>query len=61
MTSIRAIQLIKGQEEGSANDILEAWQYAYDTGMIYRMEGWYGRKMLSLINAGRIKTNVKSI
>lgn len=34
--------------------ILSAWQYLVDTGLAWRLQGWYGRTANDLINAGYI-------
>lgn len=57
MTIIRAVQLIRGDFEASSAEILDAWQFLYDTGAIYKLPGYFGRQMLQLINAGRVRTN----
>ena len=33
---------------------LEAWQVLHDTGIGYRLQGWYGRALRSLLSAGLI-------
>ena len=34
--------------------ILSAWQYLVDTGLAWRLQGWYGRTANQLINDGYI-------
>lgn len=34
------------------DQIHEAWQYLIDTGMAWRLQGWYGRTAASLIERG---------
>ena len=34
---------------------IEAWQYLHDTGLAYRLQGWYGRMARDLINEGIIE------
>jgi hypothetical protein len=31
---------------------LEAWQYLIDTGMVWKLQGWYGRTAKRLIDEG---------
>ena len=51
MTSFEAILTI---EEGSADDeiLLEAWQILIDEGVVWHLQGWYGRTASSLIAEG---------
>lgn len=31
-----------------------AWQHLHDTGLAYRLQGWFGRTATQLIDAGEI-------
>lgn len=31
---------------------IQAWQYLIDTGVVWRLQGWYGRNAQSLIDDG---------
>jgi len=35
--------------------IIEAWQYLHDTGLAYKLQGWFGRTAHDLIEQGIIK------
>ena len=41
-------------EAESEEQIIEAWQYLHDTGLAYRLQGWFGREAQSLIENGII-------
>lgn len=54
MTQFRAVGLAEGFIEGSEKEILRAWQYLHDTGLAYRLQGWFGRTAMQLLKAGLI-------
>ena len=41
-------------EAESEEQIIEAWQYLHDTGLAYKLQGWFGREAQSLIENGII-------
>lgn len=38
----------------SEEQIIEAWQYLHDTGLAYKLQGWFGRAAQHLIERGII-------
>ena len=53
MTDYKAVALAEGFEEASSEEqLLEAWQHLIDTGLAWRLQGWFGRQANSLIEAG---------
>ena len=42
-------------EGASEEDQLQAWQYLVDTGLVWKLQGWYGRAASQLIEQGYIK------
>ncbi len=36
-------------------EIIEAWQLLHDTGLAYKMQGWFGRVAKSLLDRGMIQ------
>jgi hypothetical protein len=45
--------------EGSPSDVepdeyIEAWQYLVDTGLAWRLQGWFGRNAWAMINHGLV-------
>lgn len=39
-------------EPESEEQVLEAWQHLIDTGLAWRLQGWFGRTARQLIEAG---------
>ena len=39
----------------SEADMLKAWQHLVDTGLAWKLQGWFGRRATDLINEGLIK------
>lgn len=54
ITDYRAVGLAEGFEEGTEGEIIEAWQHLHDTGLAYRLQGWFGRTASNLIEQGVI-------
>ena len=52
MTDTRAILLAEGIEEGDEETIIAAWQHLIDTGICWRLQGWFGRTATTLIEDG---------
>lgn len=44
-------------ESHTEEEILAAWQYLVDTGLAWKLQGWYGRTAVRLIEAGWITLN----
>jgi len=47
-----ATGLAEGFIEGTEEEVLEAWQYLIDTGIVWTLQGWFGRTAQQLIDAG---------
>lgn len=39
-------------EPESEEQVIEAWQHLIDTGMVWKLQGWFGRNAMRLIEAG---------
>ena len=55
MDNFRATGLAEGFIEAESEEqIIEAWQHLHDTGLAYKLQGWFGRTAQQLINDGII-------
>ena len=53
MDNIRAVGLIEGFEfADTEDDMVEAWQFLIDNGMVWKLQGCYGRAARELIDSG---------
>ena len=58
MDSYTATGLAEGWiPSDNEDEIIEAWQYLYDTGLAYQLQGWFGRTAQDLLNNGIITNN----
>ncbi len=54
MDNYRAVALAEGFEEGTQEEVIEAWQHLHDTRLAYQLQGFFGRTAVGLIDAGVI-------
>ena len=59
LTIYRAVGLAEGFEEGTEEEVIEAWQYLHDTGEAYNLQGWFGRTAQYLIQEGVINGHTR--
>ena len=53
MTDYQAVALAEGFEEATSEEqLIDAWQHLIDTGLAWKLQGWFGRQAKSLIEAG---------
>ena len=57
MDTFTAISIIEGIEEAEEFEIIDAWQYLIDTGVVWSLQGWYGRTAQDLIETGMCYLN----
>lgn len=55
MNDYLAVGLAEGWHDADNEaQIIEAWQHLHDTGLAYRLQGWFGRTAQQLIAQGVI-------
>ena len=53
MTDYLATGIAEGFEQAESEEqVIEAWQYLIDTGLAWRLQGWFGRTAKGLIDSG---------
>ncbi|MEC7116347.1 MAG: hypothetical protein VXW76_07275 [Actinomycetota bacterium] len=52
MNPTKAILIAEGTEPASDEVIIQAWQYLIDTGLVWTLQGWFGRAAQQLITEG---------
>ena len=57
MDTIRAKNIIDGYERANKELLLQAYQHLIDSGIVWSMQGSYGRHALRLINEGFCEPN----
>ena len=56
MNNYEAIGLAEGFIEAESEEqVIEAWQYLHDTGLAYKLQGWFGRNAQRLLEQGIIQ------
>ena len=61
MNDYRAVGLAEGWiHTNDENEIIDAWQYLHDTGLAYRLQGWFGRTAKDLLEQGLI-THIEKV
>jgi len=54
MNTYLATGLAEGFEQGTEQEVIAAWQYLHNTGLAYKLQGWFGRTAKQLIEQGII-------
>lgn len=53
--TLQDISIVEGLEDSDIDEQLAAWQRLVDTGLAWKLQGWYGRAAIQLIEQGLIK------
>ena len=54
MNPMEAIAVAEGCVEVEEEEYVEAWQFLLDTGLVWQLQGWFGRTAVPMIEAGQI-------
>ena len=55
MNPLEAIGIAEGFVKADSEEkYVEAWQYLLDTGLVWSLQGWFGRTAVAMIEAGQI-------
>lgn len=52
MTSYEAIMIAEGDQPSTEETYTEAWQYLINTGLCWKLQGWFGREATRMIEEG---------
>jgi len=56
MTDFEATGLAEGFIAAESEEqVIDAWQHLHDTGLAYKLQGWFGRTAQSLLEQGIIQ------
>jgi hypothetical protein len=56
MTPYLAVGIAEGFEPPESEEqVIEAWQFLVDSGLAWRLQGWFGRTATDMIDQGLIK------
>lgn len=55
MDDCTAVMIAEGVEDAEWDTQLAAWQHLVDTGLAWRLQGWFGRTADALIKRGLLK------
>lgn len=54
MDTFKAVMICEGEEDSTGSEFLEAWASLIKTGVVWQLQGWYGRGAKAFIEKGLI-------
>lgn len=58
MSDYEAVGLAEGFIEGNEEEVISAWQRLVDTGLAWKLQGFFGRTASRLIDEGIIQAGI---
>ena len=52
MDNLTAINICEGSQDATEDEVVAAWQHLIDTGLVWQLQGFYGRMAHELIEHG---------
>jgi len=52
MDNLTAILICDGSQDATEDEVVAAWQHLIDTGLVWQLQGFYGRMARELIEHG---------
>lgn len=52
LNPMNAVGMAEGWIEADPDQVIEAWQYLIDSGLAWKLQGWFGRTASTLIGQG---------
>jgi hypothetical protein len=52
MDTFTACMICEGEQEATPDETIAAWQFLIDTGVVWQLQGFYGRTAHDLIRDG---------
>lgn len=52
MDNFTAINICEGLQDACEEEVISAWQHLIDTGLVWQLQGFYGRMARELIEHG---------
>jgi hypothetical protein len=49
MDNLTAINICEGSQDATEDEVVAAWQHLIDTGLVWQLQGFYGRMARELI------------
>ena len=56
-----AVRIVEGLEEANETEQLAAWQLLVDTGLVWQLQGSFGRRAANLIEEGLISNEQATV
>ena len=56
MNTFDAVMIAEGVHDSEDSQYVEAWQHLIDTGVVWQLQGWFGRQANILIENGTCTT-----